>query len=217
MARRVAQSRLSPVSRREGDTAMLHSNLKPQMPRSLLVACFGATVALSGTGASSALAETLNLSGPSAATVGQPLVVQASGIDNPANGTLYLELDAIPGGVVSSCPASYLDGSQLATSTGGSLVAFDDREIEDGAGNFSMPVGYTPQKPGNLLLCGYTDDGATDTLAASSLIVPVSAPTAGGGNTPPSSAPSPAVKPANTAKPHVTRSGHNLVCGAGTW
>jgi hypothetical protein len=166
--------------------------------------------------ASPALAETLNLSGPPASTVGQPFVVQASGADNPADGTLYLELDAIPGGVASSCPASYLDGSQLATSTGGSLVALDDREIEDGAGNFSMPVGYTPQKPGSLLLCGYTDDGATDTLAAASLSVPVGAPAAGG-NAPPTAASAPAVRPANTARPRIFRSGHNLKCGIGSW
>ena len=109
----------------------------------------------------------LSLSAPATATVGQPFVIQASGTDPTDQGALYLEIDAIPAGVATSCPSGYLDAAQLATSTGGALVAFDQRENLDATGSFSTPVGDTPKAAGQVLFCGYTDDGATDTLAAS--------------------------------------------------
>jgi hypothetical protein len=184
------------------------------MPRALLTSSLAATALVLATAGSASAAETLSLSGPSSAAVGQPVVIQASGNDNPADGTLYLELDSIPTSAATTCPDSYLSGSQLATSTGGSLVALDDRELEDGAGNFSMPVGYRPPSAGGWLLCGYTDDGATDTLAAASLVL--TATPAGGA--PPQPGPvSPSAKPANTARPRVSRSHKKLVCSPGSW
>jgi hypothetical protein len=111
-------------------------------------------------------------------------------------------VDEISASVASSCPSDYLAGSQLATSTGGRLVAFDQRENLDAAGNFSVPVGYTPSAAGGQLLCGYTDDGATDTLATATLSLNITAAIA---------------RPANTAKPRVTRSGRTLTCDPGRW
>jgi hypothetical protein len=157
-----------------------------------------------GTLVSSALAATftLQLSAPSSAVVGHPFVIQATGTDPTDQGALYLEIDLIPASVTTTCPSGYLTASQLATSTGGDLVAFDQRETFDSAGNFSMPVGYTPKAPGQVLLCGYTDDGATDTLATASTIVNIQRASA---------------KPTNVTKPHITRSGNHLTCKHGSW
>lgn len=164
---------------------------------------------------------TLTMSAPAVAVVGQPLVIQASGTDPTDQGALYLEVDALSASVATSCPSGYLDAAQLATSTGGALVAFDQRENLDAVGSFSAPVGYTPKAAGPLVFCGYTDDGATDTLAASSAAVNVQA---AGGSPPPSGSPPPpasssavAAKPASTSRPRVVRSGSRLRCSTGTW
>jgi hypothetical protein len=74
------------------------------------------------------------------------------------------------------CPSGYLNASQVASSTyaqGGEVGANGQREDVDAAGNFSMPIAFTPTKSGQFLICGYTNDGATTTLAASSLILSV--------------------------------------------
>lgn len=182
---------------------------------SVLLACVGA-LAL----APSAFAATftLTLSGPQNAVVGQPFALTANGTDPTDQGALYLEVDAIPASVTSSCPSGYLDGSQLATSTGGALVAFDDRENLDSAGSFSMPVGYTAKVAEETLFCGYTDDGAADTLATASWLVNVQP--AGGQTPPPTGTPPPTAttgKPINDKKPHVTRSRNVLTCSRGSW
>jgi hypothetical protein len=166
----------------------------------LSAACIAALSAL----APGALADTftLHISAPSSVPVGKPMLIQASGTDPTDQGALYLEIDAIPASVTTTCPSGYLDGSQLATSTGGDLVAFDQRENFDASGNFSTPVGYTPKSAQKILFCAYTDDGATDTLATSSTIVSVGAA---------------AKKPANTKKPRITRVHNTLMCGRGSW
>jgi hypothetical protein len=177
--------------------------------KSFTKTCLSASLATAGVAAlasapPSAVAATftLTLSGPQTAVVGKPFVIQASGTDPTDQGALYLEIDAIPTTVTTTCPSGYLSGSQLATSTGGDLVALDQRENLDAAGNFSNPVGYTPKAQGGLLFCGYTDDGATDTLATSSMIATVQSASA---------------KPANTRKPRVSRSRHTLICNRGSW
>ena len=89
----------------------------------LLVLLLGSGLLASGVAAAPALGATftLSLSGPSTAVVGHPFVIQASGTDPTDQGALYLEVDAIPTTVTSTCPSGYLSGSQLATSTGGTL------------------------------------------------------------------------------------------------
>jgi hypothetical protein len=112
---------------------------------------------------------TLNLSVAPSGTVGKALPVTATGNDPFDEGALYLEIDAIPTTVSPSCPTGYLNASQLAASSGGTLVAFDQPEDFDASGNFSNVNVFTPQTAGSLLLCGYTDDGAGDTLATTSM------------------------------------------------
>jgi hypothetical protein len=175
-----------------------------------------------GVGATPALGQThtLNLSAPSStAVVGQTIVIQASGSNERepiVDFSSYLTVVVIPTSVLSACPADYSSGKQVARSSGaqgGEVLDEFHREEEDAAGNFSMPVAHTPRKPGRFLLCGYTDDGATTTLATASLALNVEdAPVPA-----PSPSPSPIAKPANLTRPRLTRSARKLVCSRGSW
>jgi hypothetical protein len=165
---------------------------------------------------------TLSLAGASSGTVGTPYAITGSGTDVPADeGPYYLEIDAIPASFTTTCPSGYLDGSQVAASSGGSFVAFDEPEGVDSSGNFSNPNAYTAKSAGSVLFCGYTDDGAGDTLATASQIVdfqnPATSGSGGGSSGGSGGGGQGAVKPANTTKPHITRSGNRLRCTRGTW
>jgi hypothetical protein len=146
----------------------------------------------------------LTLSGAPTGTVATPYQITGSGTDPTDQGALYLEIDSFPGKFTTTCPSDYLTASQEASAAGGSLVAFDERESFDSSGNFSNPNAFTAQSPGQWLFCGYTDDGAGDTLATTSLIATFSRGT-------------PAQKPVDTKKPRVTRSGNQLRCTRGKW
>jgi hypothetical protein len=175
---------------------------------SRLLVALSASAAGLGIASSIVLADTfaLKLSLPSSGTAGKVLAVTASGSDPTDAGALYLEIDAIPASLATSCPTGYLNGSQLASSSSsGALIAFDQPEDFDASGNFSNVNGYTPGSAGQFLLCGYTDDGAGDTLAIASMNVTITAATP------------PVLKPVNTAKPRVTRKGDTLSCSAGHW
>jgi hypothetical protein len=170
-----------------------------------------------GVGATPALGQThtLNLSAPSStAVVGQTIVIQASGSNEQepiVDFSSYLTVVVIPTSVLSACPADYSSGKQVALSSGaqgGEVLDEHHREDEDAAGNFSMPVAYTPGTPGRFLICGYTDDAATTTLATASLALTMEA--AGSG-------PGPAAEPASIKRPRVRRSGKKLVCQRGSW
>ena len=159
-------------------------------------------------GSSTALADTftLNLSLPSSGTVGKALVVTASGDDPTDAGALYLEIDAIPTSLATTCPSGYLNAEDLATSTpDGALVTLEQPESFDSAGNFSNVNAWVPAAAGTFLLCSYTDDYALDTLATTSKTTNIT------------SATSPVSKPVNTRKPHVTRAHNRLLCSHGSW
>jgi hypothetical protein len=161
---------------------------------------------------------TLNLSAPSStAVVGQTIIIQASGF-NPQDPVFtfssYLSIDAIPASVLSACPADYSAAAQIARETyaqGGEVVTSYQREEVDAAGNFSIPVAYVPRFAGRFLLCGYTDDAATSTLATASLVMNVEGASA------PSPTPAPTAKPVSVERPRVRRSGKKLVCQRGSW
>jgi hypothetical protein len=198
----------------------------PGKPRSRrCVALAGGMLIALGAAASPAPADpgyALNLSAPATATVGQPVVIQANG-SNPATDffSSWLDVSAIPASVLSACPAGYLNASQIASSTfaqGGEVVANGQRENVDAAGNFSMPIVYTPKMPGRFLVCGYTNDGATYTLATASLLLTVEGSSTPGRVQSPAPVPGQGIaKPVNMTKPRVRRSGNNLVCKRGSW
>ena len=147
----------------------------------------------------------LALSGAPTGTVGTPYQITGSGTDPTDQGALYLEIDSFPASFTTTCPSGYLTASQEAPAAGGSLVAFDERENFDSNGNFSNPNAFTAPSAGQWLFCGYTDDGATNTLATASLLVTFNNPG------------SQAQKPVSTKKPRVTRSGNQLRCTRGQW
>src|SRR4051794_6822640 len=129
----------------------------------------------------------LALTPPPSSVVGQPTLMHANGtipvedLDFP----YWFSLDAIPTSVTTTCPPDSFEGMQLANGTGGSVIVFTQREATDGNGNFSIPIGITPSAPGTVLLCGYTDDGSTNTLAVAPLLLKIdaagNAPSGGGG------------------------------------
>ena len=177
-----------------------------------------AVIVALGAAAAPALGQThtLNLSAPSStAVVGKTIIIQASGSNEQepiVDFSSYLTVVAIPTSVLSACPADYSSGKQVARSTsaeGGEVLDEFHREEEDAAGNFSMPVAYTPGLARRFLICGYTDDAATTTLATASLALTVEA-VAGSG-------PGPAAKPVSVKRPRVRRSGRKLVCQRGSW
>ncbi|MGH2948157.1 MAG: hypothetical protein ACRDPC_18205 [Solirubrobacteraceae bacterium] len=74
--------------------------------------------------------------------------------------------------MLASCPAGYLNASQVAGGTwaqGGERIAVAQREDVDPEGSFSMPLAFSPRVPGQLLICAYTNDGATWTHTSASL------------------------------------------------
>ena len=114
---------------------------------------------------------TLSLSAPATPVVGQPIVLQATGTIPPEylRFLYWFSLEAIPTAVTTTCPLDSFEASQFAAVNGGTHVVVTQREHPDATGNFSIPVAITPSASGSVLLCAYTDDGATNTLARASL------------------------------------------------
>jgi hypothetical protein len=128
---------------------------------------------------------TLHLTAESQALVGKPMIIRATGTI-PAPGDIaipyWFSLDAIPTTVTSSCPPDRWQGVQFAQASGGTVVVLTQREVPDAAGNFTVPVAVTPSAAGSVLLCGYTDDGLTNTLAGASLVLDIAAASSTGGD-----------------------------------
>ncbi len=126
--------------------------------------------------AGSALASTytLSLTTRSAAVAGRPMLLRAAGVTPPPTewwAVAWLSAVAIPAQVVSGCPVSALDASQVAPNTGGQILAIALTPNRNPAGLFSNLVGFTPWARGRYRLCAYLDDGAGTTLARASLTV----------------------------------------------
>jgi hypothetical protein len=153
-------------------------------------------------GTASADSFALHMSAPAAAKVGTPFQITSTGHDPPDSGSLYLEIDAIPTSFTTSCPAGEAEGRQFAVQTGGDFVAFDEPESYDSSGNFKNVDAEKRAQAGDILLCGYTNDIAGNTLATASAIVQI------GGK---------ASKPKNTHRPRVTRHKNTLTCHRGSW
>jgi hypothetical protein len=195
---------------------------------SLILAAAGGL--LLSAGASPALADgyTLHLSAPATVVVGQPIIIEATGVNPPPDqywAGSWIEVVAIPTTVTTTCPASAEDGTGVATGTGGSVLAISLRPNLDAAGNFTNQIGATATTPGSVLICGYQDDGAGLTLARDSLTIevrvassaapaPTPAPTGSPATTP---SPTAGAKPGNLTRPRVTRSARRLRCTRGSW
>ena len=73
------------------------------------------------------------------------------------------------------------------------------------SGNFSVPVGINPYAAGQALICAYTHDGATVTLAIASLLLTVWPKESAG------------QRPASIEPPRITRAHGSLTCTSGQW
>ena len=104
-----------------------------------------------------------------------------------------------------SCPANSWEAKQIANATGGSILVLTGREVPDASGNFGVPVGINPYAPGQALICAYTDDGETVTLATASLLLTVWPKESAGG------------RPASIEPPRITRTPGFLNCSPGQW
>jgi|tagenome__1003787_1003787.scaffolds.fasta_scaffold20836885_2 hypothetical protein len=86
----------------------------------------------------------------------------------------WFSVSAIRPAVTTTCPEDHWEAVQLAQSTGGAVIVLSQREIANAAtGAFSIPIGITATRPGKLLFCAYTDDGETQTLAATSRMLTI--------------------------------------------
>jgi hypothetical protein len=147
-----------------------------------------AAIAGCGVSAASAAAQepgySLTLSGPSSAAVGQPVAFTASGAKPVSEFfSSWIDVFAIPVSVLSTCPADHMNALQIADATfaqGGDTVV---RALEVGRAetSFSKPVVHTPRLAGQVLLCGYLNDGLHYEYATASLALNV----AGDGGGPP--------------------------------
>jgi hypothetical protein len=178
------------------------------MKRALLVA-----VALALGAPATALADeySLTISAPAGGAVNQPLLLHGNG-HTPLDHIQYshwFSAHVIPASVMSTCPSDHYEAWQIAVSTGGAYLTHAQKEKPDANGDFSVPFGLTPWAPGDYIVCAYSDDGYTNTVARAQHDLHV----AGAAPAPPSAA----AKPANTAKPRVKRAGRRLVCTRGSW
>jgi hypothetical protein len=120
------------------------------------------------------------IAGPPAATVGQSLSLQVSGKNPPPAEywyDSYFSVEALPAAAMPACPAGHEEGSQAAVETvgngGGHVTPVWVRERPDASGAWSASLAYTPKAPGRFLLCAYTNDGFTNTLAAAATAIQV--------------------------------------------
>jgi hypothetical protein len=130
---------------------------------------------------------TLTLTAESEAVVGKPMIIRATGTIPPPGDIpipYWFSLSAIPTAVTETCPPDRWEGVQFALGSGGTVVVLAQREIPDAAGNFTVPVAVTPSAAGTVLLCGYTDDGLTNTLAGASLLLDIAPASSTGGDSP---------------------------------
>jgi hypothetical protein len=138
----------------------------------------------------------LGLSQTSPAVVSHPVLVQATGKNPPPaeyGFTTWMEAVLLRPEVVGTCPFNAGNAGHLANATGGVTFFFAQRIDVDLDGRYSLPIGFTPNITGPLLLCAYTYNEAGFTHAQASLTVDVQ-------------------RAASAARPRVKRSGRKLVC-----
>jgi hypothetical protein len=157
--------------------------------RGVLVAAAATAAAAVAVPTAPALADghTLELSASAPPVVGRSMIIKATGTmpQSAVQWPYWFSLDAIPVSVTTTCPKDRWEGYQFAKANGGSVLVFTQREVPDASGAFEVPVAVTPTSPGQILLCGYTDDGATNTLASAGLLLeiqPASSAGSGGGS-----------------------------------
>jgi hypothetical protein len=165
--------------------------VKALLPALLLLA-----VATPAASASPGFSMRLSQSGP--AVVNKPVIVQATIKNPPVDEYHFLTwFDAVllRPEAYSTCPFDSGNANQIAPATGGAILTIAQRVNVDAAGNYSMPLGFTPIVTGPLLVCGYVYNEVGFTLSQASVTVNVQG--------------------AAASRPRVRRSGRRLVCKGG--
>ena len=143
---------------------------------------------------------TLEVSAPPKVVVGQPTVIQVTGTIADLRYPSWLTVVSIRP-EVTTCPANYYEGKQVANATGGSILVSTGRITPDSSGSFRTPVGINPYLPGHVWICAYIHDGETVTLAATSMLLTIS----------------PGGRPASVMAPRITHVRGLLGCTRGQW
>jgi hypothetical protein len=187
-----------------------------------IAAAFG-VIGFASTTPALASTYTVNLDMPSSATVGQPILIHAWGVQPPPDqywSLAWLEVVEIPTSIAYDCPMSDQDALGIAEMGGGTIISIATRPNLDPEGNFVNTMAYTPYSAGQQLICGYADDGEGLTLARTGArldVAPAPAPPAGGGGSSTPPPPAAVAKPANVKQPRVSRAGKRLICDPGQW
>lgn len=139
--------------------------------RTAIAAALAATaLAAAASPALAAPGYSISVSGPSTGSVGKTILLNVSGTNpTPEESWFnsYMEVNAIPAGVMPSCPTEYLQATQIAEASfgsGGDHLAGPQIEVRDPAGSWSAAVAFTPTAPGRMLICAYSEN-LTSTLA----------------------------------------------------
>jgi hypothetical protein len=153
-------------------------------------------LAVAAPAASASPGFSMSLSGPSTpAVINNAVIVQAT-IKNPPpdeyHFLTWFDAVVLRPQTYSTCPFDSGNANQIADATGGRILTIAQRVNVDEAGNYSLPLGFTPIVTGPLLVCGYVYNEVGFTLSQASLTVDVQG--------------------APASRPRVKRSGRRLVC-----
>lgn len=206
---------------------MAHRTHRFQLRRALLATPVGvgalalAAIAPASAGATGSYpGETLSLKQTGPATVGPVSSFEAFGQQTESEtdaGGFALQVFYKPPSVDPTCGASYGEENN----TWGADLANELHPVVgdwQGSGTtFSVPFKIEFDKPGAELICAYST-WSFDTAASAQLTVQVAgAPGTSTTPTPTSTSTSAPLRPSDTTKPRVSRSGTKLMCSPGTW
>jgi hypothetical protein len=155
---------------------MTPTNRRFALKKALVAAVLG--IAVLAVSAAPALAGTFTVQVPAPpAVVGKTMILTANGTMPPEDVQFpyWFSLIAIPASVMPDCPPDLWEAVQIGADSGGGEVTRQQGIHPNLSGAWSIPVAVTPTSPGSVLLCGYVDDGMTNTLAATTLHLTIQA------------------------------------------
>jgi len=185
------------------------------------IAALAAAIALAATAAPAlATNHQISFTAPTTGTPGQPLLIRLSGVVAPPTewwDMSWIEVVALPGNLMSSCPADAGSAGAIGEQAG-AILAIALRPASDEFGNFTNSVGFTPAGTGQVLICSYLYNDVGSTWSAAEMRISIGS---GGSGTGPGMGPGTGAggsdAPANVSPPWISRAGNRLVCHPGSW
>ncbi len=173
-----------------------------------LTAAMAAPAALADGTAPGYPASVLHVSIPGQKVEGKVVTIVATGtnqmtsLGTPIDYGLYLFL-VDPTRLPGPCATSESTELNNVANNPGAARQLNYQQYNEGEdGPFTIKVPFTPEGTGRLLVCAYSEY-VTDDAAWASTQASITKPAA--------------ARPANTARPRITRSGRKLSCSRGTW